>query len=225
MVLATSTEPDLNLNVQDRVRVHLEGYGSRNIPLTIDEIAADLGMPRSSVYQAIHRMEQNNEIELDKEVLPNGRDKIKGIKLIKLQPSGRTYRRAAERSGRVTRIRPLTPMRLPTGIEAETNEDGIPALPAITDYLQKKLAVEEMKERALAAGLDPSVIQFEPVPLAEEAMLLLKLYTETLKERDELRETNRKLGFDLAAEKRNVQFLQNKVKEETRQELLEFNNG
>lgn len=198
------------LTLQDRVRLHLESQGQKYIPTTIKELAERIGVPGPNLYQVINLLNQRNEISLEKESLPNGREKIVGINLIKLEPSGRTYKRAADRSGRVEHIRPKLETVKPV---------GIPSLPKTVEYLEKKLAVEDMRSRALSANLDESVIAFEPDPLGEECILLLKLFTDLRHEYEQLKEDYKLQGFDLEAEKRNVEFLKNKVKEETIVEL------
>lgn len=216
-----------SLTVQDKIRLHLESYGAKEIPVTIEDIANRVGLPRNSVYQGLHRLAQYNEIVLQKEASGIGKERIIGIKLIRLQPSGRTYRRAAARSN--SRSRPVigqldfgtfSPDALAASIK-----DEVPALPKIVEYLEKKLAIEEMKATAAAAGLDESVIQFELDEIAEEGVLLLKLYTDLRNKYNDLKEKHQQLGFDLDAEKRNVEFLKNKLREETKEELLGIGNG
>jgi hypothetical protein len=208
------------LTVQDRVRLKLNEFGQRTVPITIDELAASLRLPNNSVYQAINRLRIYGEVDVEKEQLSNGKEKIVGIKINKLEPSTRTYRRAvdrAHRSGPVKRIIPEHHVEL--NVSSVETVNGIPLLTETTDYLNKKLAVEHMKQQALEAGLDASVIAFEPNPLGEEAIVLLKMYTELQEEVNNLKETNRGLGFDLEAERRNAEYYKNKVTEETQQEL------
>lgn len=207
---------DDSLTVQDRLRLFLEFFGQKHISITIDEIARQLGLPTNSVYQAVHRLRGYGELDIEKEPMgESGRDKIVGIKLIKLQPSGRTYKRAAERSGKIHRIRP--DVVLPQDSPVETGE--VPSLPNLIKYLEKKLAVEDMKTRAIAAGLDESIIQFEDNPLAEEGIILLKLYTDLSNKFDGLKTENMQLRFDVEAEKRNVAYLKQKLRDETIQDL------
>jgi hypothetical protein len=203
---------DTSLTLQDRVRFYLESYGSREIPITIEQLSKDLERPEASVYQVINSLRKNNEIELEKEIIGNGREKIVGVKLIRLQPSGRTYRRSVERSGPVVRVMPSLDS---VSVKDTANLDGL------IGYLEKKLALEDMKKRALEAGLDESVITFEPDEIAEEGILLLKLYTELKQEHQELQAAYQMQGFDLDAEKRNVVVLKARLREETDQMLRE----
>ncbi len=206
-----------NLTLQDRIRLHLNSFGLREVPVTIQEIANQLDKPEASVYQAINIMRQRNELEVIKEPLDNGREKIVGIKINKLEPSGRTYKRAAERSGRVQRIQPIIDNLVPT-------EESI-SLTTLTAYLEKKLAVEDMKTRALAAGLDESVITFTPDPMGEEGIALLKAYTDLKHKHEALVEEHQMQGFDLAAERRNVEFLEGRLREDTNKMLLEHSES
>jgi hypothetical protein len=165
------------------------------------------------VYQVINLLRQRREIDVIKEPLDNGREKIVGIVVNKLEPSGRTYKRAADRSGRIQRIRPQ--------IDALVPDSDVAQLDHLTKYLEKKLAVEDMKSRALTAGLDESVIAFTPDPLGEEGILLLKSFTDLKRQYDELVEQHKMREFDLEAEKRNVATLKRRLREETTEMLLE----
>src|ERR1035437_6223116 len=164
-MIAEPPTKNSNLTVQDQVRLFLGQFGQKNISTTIEEIAQHMEQPRTSVYQAIHRLEEKGEIDLEKELLENGREKIIGIKLIKLEQSGRTYQRAADRSGRITRIKPTDLNSVITGIE--------PTFPALLAYMHKRLAVENIREQAINAGMDAdSVIQFTHDDISEEALVL-----------------------------------------------------
>ena len=200
---------DKSLTLQDKVRFHLESYGQREIPLTVEQLSTKLDRPEASVYQVINLLRKNNEIELKKETLSNGREKIIGVKLIRLQPSGRTYRRS-ERSGPVTKV--LPPM--------DEVSDTM-SLTHLIGYLEKKLALEDMRERAIEVGLNESVITFEPDEIAEEGIVLLKLYTELKKQYLDLLEEHKMQGYDLDAEKRNVVVLKARLRDETDKMLRE----
>lgn len=206
---------DTNLTLQDRIRLFLDSAGSREVGITISELADQLQRAEASVYQAVNILRQRNEIDVIKEPLDNGREKIVGIKINKLEPSGRTYRRAAERSGRVERIKPV--------LDALVPSKEILNLPSTVAYMEKKLAVEDMKARAIQAGIDESVVAFEPDPQAEEAVLLLKAWSDLKQTYEELLEDHKMQGFDLEAERRNNQVLKGKLREETERILLEHN--
>lgn len=198
---------DSHLTLQDRVRVYLNSFGEREIKVTIEQMAKDLSSAQPSVYQAINIMRQRNELEVIKEAQSSGPDKIVAIKINKLEPSGRTYKRAAERSGRVQRIQPALDALVPA-------KDEI-FLPKTVEYMKKRLAVEDIRERAEAAGLHESVVSFEVDDQAEEAMLLLKHFNDLKKAYEELTEQNQMLVFDLTAERRNVQALKRQLRQDT----------
>jgi acetolactate synthase small subunit len=209
---------DNSLTVQDRLRLKLNSFGQREISVTVEELAYSMSLTPNSVYQALHRLRQYGEVELEKSEQINGKEKIVGIKINRLEPSNRTYRRNSERAGKIKRIKPVS-LELVSSVEVV---DGIPMLPETTNYLSKKLAVEQMKAQAQEAGLDPSVIAFEPTPIAEEAVVLLKLYTEMRTQYLDLEQRYKQLGFDLIAERRNVEYYKVKVQDETKKELLAF---
>lgn len=196
-----------NLTLQDRVRLYLNSFGTRKIDVTVGKIAEDLGKPEPSVYQVINILRQRGELDVEKEPLDSGREKIVSVIINKLEPSGRTYKRAAERSGRVERIKPVLDRLVP-------EKDDL-YLPETVEYLKKKLAIEDMKSRAASAGLAETVITFDPDPQAEEAILLLKAFTDTKSELDQLREEHMMQGFDLEAERRNVGALKQQLRVET----------
>lgn len=205
-------EPTLNLTVQDRIRLHLGEFGQKNISVTIDEIASQMQLPKTSVYQGIHRLAEKGEVTLEKELMDNTRERIIGINLVKLEPSGRTYRKAADRSGKVIRIKSD---QLETIDVSET-----PVFPNLVEYMQKRLAVENMKEQALAAGLDTSVIQFTQDEMAEEALVLMKLWTDLRTKYQTLQHDHEMQGFDLAAERRNTIALRQQLRAELNEDLI-----
>lgn len=203
MTLAVSTPIEDGLTLQDKVRYHLRDYGDKNIPITIEQLSTQLGKPKPSVYQVVNILVKNQEIELEKETLENGREKIIGIKLLRLKPSGRTYRQRTEKSGPITRILP------------QVEVADVTSLEHITDYLHQKLAIEDMRDRAKQVGLKESVISFEVNPLAEEALWALKMYADTKKELEDLQEAHQMMGYDLAAAKRDIEYLKRQLREDT----------
>lgn len=196
-----------NLTLQDRVRLFLDARGHREVDITIEQLAKNLDKPEASVYQVINILRQRNELDVVKEPQGTGPDKIVKLIINKLEPSGRTYKRAAERSGRINRIKPQLDSIVPAKDEL--------FLPETVEYLKKKLALEDMKTRALAVGLDESVISFEPEPQAEEAINLLKAFTDLKHSYEELRDSHQMAMFDLEAEKRNVAALKNQLRKDT----------
>ena len=196
---------DDNLTLQDKVRYYLQSYHERDIPITISELSNQLGQPEPSVYQVINNLRKNNEIELEKEATDGNKEKIVGIRINRLRFSGRKYVRRTDRSGPVTRIMP----------NVEDVETDVTSLDNVKEYLEKKLAVEDMKARAIQVGLNESVIDFTPDPMGEEAIFLLKMWSETKDSLEKLQEAHMTLQFDYEAEKRNVAYLKGQKREET----------
>jgi len=93
-------------------------------------------------------------------------------------------------------------------------------MPELSKYLQKRTAIEEAKQNLAKAGLDPAIIQFEPEPLGEEAIAILSMYQEILSKFEKIKKEKQMLEFDVAAYKRDIEYLKSKTKEETREELL-----
>jgi hypothetical protein len=92
MATGTEKEYDQALTLQDKIRLELNSYGKKYVPLTVGDLAARLSIPRNyDVYQALKRLNRLGEIEFEK-----SDNKIIGINVNKLEPSGRTYQRAAE---------------------------------------------------------------------------------------------------------------------------------
>jgi hypothetical protein len=200
MVAAISS----HLTLQDRIRVYLnekiEKTGSNYIPVTISDLADELHESRMPVYQALYRIKGNNEIELDQDENPDNRNKIRGIKVLKLEPSNRTYRRAAER-GKVAVAKQVNNLSV---------DDVVASMPNLLDYLNQRLTIEKMREAAKASNLDPdNVVQFEQNPLAEEGLLLLQKLTSLSKEHEELKVRFRQQEFDLEAANRDIEYLKN----------------
>lgn len=205
--MSTEKEFDSALTLQDKIRLELNRYGQKEVPLTVAELASNIGITRNyDAYQALVRLKRAGEIDFQKDD-----NKIIGIVVHKLEPSGRTYQRAAER------VKTTTANRI-TQIHTENPIEGMTAL---KEYLNKKLAILDMQQRAREAGLDAeTTVVFEPNPLAEEGLALLNLLSDTM---DALKETRQQLEmtqYDLEAEKRNVNFLQRNKRESTRRELI-----
>lgn len=204
-----------HLTLQDRIRIYLDekasSTGTNYVPVTIADLARDLHEDRMPVYQALYRIKDNKEIEFDQDENPDNRNKIKGIVVRKLEPSNRTYRRAAER-GKTTIARQVH----------DVSVDSTAAdMPNIMAYLNQRLTVEKMKTAAEASGLDAdSVIQFEPNPIAEESLLLLQRLVDVSNELKETKDQLRQQEFDLEAANRDIEYLKRQSKETTRRELV-----
>jgi DNA-binding PadR family transcriptional regulator len=209
--VAPTPNIDDNITLQDKVRHYLQNFHERDISITISELSNQLSQPEPSIYQVINNLRKNNEIELEKEATDGNREKIVGIRINRLNFSGRKYVRRTDRSGPVTRIMP----------DVEDVETDVTSLDNVKEYLEKKLAVEDMKARAIQAGLNESVISFEENPLGEEAIFLLKMWSETKDALEKLQEVHMQLGFDYEAEKRNVTYLKGVKREETDKMLRE----
>jgi hypothetical protein len=200
--------------IQDQLRTYFDRKSTnvgRNIPVTVRELQDNLKLTYAQAYQGVKRLENSGEISLEKEDLPNGREKITGITLHRLEPSGRTYRRAAERAKKV-----ITDKKLPT-IEADAT------FPELLEYLNKKLTIEELREHALNGGLDPSIISFEVSEIAEEALLLLQKVSDLTKDIETLRNEKQMLEFDLEAERRNSESYKMRLRQETKEDLHDTN--
>ena len=203
--MGTGNDFDSALTLQDRVRLKLNEYGTKYVPITIEALASELGVGRNyDVYQALSRLRRMGELEFEKDE----HNRIIGIDVIKLEPSGRTYQRAAERAK--------------SRIQIDSGESALQQMTALQEYLNKKLAILEMQEKAKQAGLDPEeTVKFDPNPYAEEGILLLKLVGDAFTEIKDLKEKKKMLEFDLEAEKRNVGYLKAKKSERDRSDLIE----
>jgi hypothetical protein len=210
MNTTTGTLDDF-ITLQDRIRIKLNDYGNKYVPITVSELARELKVNNYNVYQALYRLKNLGEIELEKEESEEGgRAKIIGINVIKLEPSGRTYHRAAERAkSEAAKV---------DSIEISSIESQMTAL---QEYLNQKLAILEMEDTARKAGLNPEdTVRFEPNEFAEEGLLLLKLLGDVSKQLKETKEKLQMTEFDLEAEKRNVEFLSRQKREDTRRDLI-----
>lgn len=202
----TEKEFDAALTLQDRLRLELNRYGEKNVPLTVGELATRIGEPRNyNVYQALTRLKRLGEIDFQKED-----NKIIGITINKLEPSGRTYQRAAEAAKANVNIKDIP-----------TKDIATHGMVALTEYANKRLAIIDMQEKARQAGLDPDeTVKFEPNPLAEEGLALMQLLSASMEENKALKAELQQTKFDLEAEKRNVDFLQQAKKNKLREEIF-----
>lgn len=196
------------LTIQDKIRLELNSYGNRYVPITVSDLAAKIGIGRNyDVYQALSRLKRLGELEFDKD----DQNRIIGIQINKLEPSGRTYQRAAERAK--TEVHRIS--------EVTSEESLIDGMTALKEYLTQKLAILDMQAKAREAGLDPEeTIKFEPNPFAEEGLLLLKLLGENTTKLQELKRELTLAQMDLEAEKRNVSFLEQNKRIKLREEIL-----
>lgn len=200
---------DASLTLQERVRIVLNSYHDREPRFTSEEIAKKINSDAVSVYQALWRLQKAGEIELIKQPIGTyGKEKVAGAKLIRVEPTGKTYYRAAKRAS--------TKYINNNGQHKEMASN----MPELSKYLRKKTAIEEAKQNLAKAGLDPSIIQFETEPLGEEAIAILSLYQEALTKLEKSEKEKQMLEFDVAACKRDIEYLKSKSKEETREELL-----
>lgn len=183
---------DHALTLQDKVRLYL-GENMRDnkyVPLTTDSLAAKLGVGTYEAYQTLARLNRRGEIVIEKDTTDN---RIVGVTVHKLEPSGRTYSRAAERAKET--------------VQRET-EDYTNRMTNLQTYLNQKLAVLRMQEQAKEAGLDPeNTIVFEENPFAEEGLLLLSLLKETFDKLSDAKKQAEMLNYDLEAAKRDNDYL------------------
>ena len=199
---------EYGLTLQDKIRLAFNDYGSKHVPMTVDTLAGKLGEPPYNVYQALYRLKVLGEIDWEKEESSEGkRAKIVGFNIIKLEPSGRTYERAAQRSK--------------NKLERITPEDYASHMGALSAYMRQKLAIYDMQDKAIAAGLNPeTTVSFEPNPYAEEGLLLLNLVTEMSQKLAKITHEKNMLEYDLEAERRNVRALKGERQEATRRGLV-----
>lgn len=207
---------DSNLTLQDKIRLilndNINETNTRYVPVTVGDLATALGTSVYNAYQTLYRLQKLGEIELDKD-MSSGKAKIIGITVNKLEPTGRTYERAAERAKANIKM-----------IDSVYTEDISAGMPSLSNYLNQKLAVVAMQTQAREAGLNPEeTIKFEPNPYAEEGLTLLKILGEVNTQLAETKIALEAKTYDYEAAKRDVEFLKRGRKEETRRELVAIN--
>ena len=137
------------------------------------------------------------------------------IRLVKMAPKNKIENKVAEKARKKEKsfesITLISPNRFPT----------------LTEYIKKKNIVVEVKERLLSAGFSNSdeMVSFELDPLAEEAITILDLVGQAQTAIQQLMRERDEYKFSWEAEKRNAEYLSNKVSEETRKELLAHANA
>lgn len=198
-----STEFEKAHTLQDRVRIWLGEHHNRYVPTTTEDMASALKIKPYEAYQTLARLKRLGEIEIEK----GDKNNIVGIKINKLQPSGRTYERIAERAKK----------------EQPSSEPGtgVEKMAALRAYLEKKRAILDMQQRAREAGLDPeNTILFEEDPIAEEGLVLLNMVVDLSTKLKETQEELRMTGYDLEAARRDIDFMKSTKREETRLMLV-----
>jgi hypothetical protein len=191
-------EFDRSLSLRDKIRLALEEYGDRDVPYSVDEIADKVGQANAVVYQALYGMARAGEIDFIKETV-DGKQRIVGIRLNKSPSSSDIYARTAEKV---------------TSKEVRRQAAFMGKLVNLSEYIRQKAAIEEARELLRRSDLDPNQVLFEENPIAEEAIWLAENLQSALSELTSLR-------FDLEAAQRDVSFLKDKNKENTRTELIE----
>lgn len=184
---------DNALTLQDRVRLYLEEnmQDGRYVPLTTDQLAANIKSQPYPTYQALARLQQRREIEIEKD----GKN-IVGVKVNKLEPSGRTYKRAADRAKKT--------------IKSATEGNYTERMVNLREYLNRKLAILKMREQAKEAGLPEDTIHFEENPYAEEGLILLNVISEYATKLSEKVAQIEQMEYDLEAARRDNNYLRDR---------------
>lgn len=155
---------DQSLSMLERVSFLLQSYGTQDVYATMDDLAGKLSVPDASkVYNAVWRLASQNppKVEILKENVDGGaRQKVVGVRLLKLEDPEEILERAAERA----LAHPAT--------EKARSPLTMDELPAFTEYLRKRAAVEKAKELLADAGVDTSGIAFTSAPLGEDCIKL-----------------------------------------------------
>ena len=204
---------DKRLTLQERVRIVLNSYHDREPQFLINDLAKKVGEDESYVYQALWRLRKAGEIEILKTHSGSGNSlKISGARLLKMETTSKIYYRSAQ----------SRKLKQPSN-SAKRDEEMEPSFPELTAYIHKKNVVEKAKENLLEAGLDPNIIiHFETDPISEEACNLLLSLKEVTERLQKLQKEHQTLSWDYQAAKRDIEYLKEKVKEETKEELLDL---
>lgn len=162
---------DERMSILDRVRVGLQAYGTQEIHFDLDDFAASIRLSRSSVYQALHRID-GKELELLKEPFHGSdkREKISGVRLLKMQAATDILEQAAQRPAPV--IRP-TVMRTSNGMNTH--------IPNLMTYIKKKSMLDKIKNDLIELGYDPNSALNLPIEndLAEEGVYVYEKWQQT----------------------------------------------
>ena len=197
------------MTIVDTVRNYLTSKGSASIDGSMVSLAEDSKIPREKLYQALYRLHRAGELTMER----IGEEYA--IRLVKMAPKNKIENKVAEKARKKEKsfesITLISPNRFPT----------------LTEYIKKKNIVVEVKERLLSAGFSNSdeMVSFELDPLAEEAITILDLVGQAQTAIQQLMRERDEYKFSWEAEKRNAEYLSNKVSEETRKELLAHANA
>jgi hypothetical protein len=178
-------------DMQDKLRTALLSYGEREVNLSIDDLIGKTGLSYSQIYQALYRLQRLGELEILREQEPNGKARVAGVRLARMETPDTITQRTVERS-----------------IARQTTKDFTNVslnVPNIIEYMNQKLAIERARAEIVKANINPDdVISFAPNPLGEEGLFLLSKLQEVV-------EQARMLSNDLEAEKRNAQYYKEKI--------------
>lgn len=194
---------DRNISLRDQIRLTLEEYGDREIPYSVEDIAEKVGQANAVVYQALYGMARTGEIELLKESEGTTRSRITGVKLNKLTPSSDILAKTAEKAA---------------SKEIKKQVSFMSRLTNLSEYVRQKSAIEEARELLRKNDLDPNQVLFDEDPIGEEAIWLAENLQSAISELTSLR-------YDLEAAQRDVKYLKEKNKDNTRTELIEVANA
>jgi hypothetical protein len=194
---------DRSISLRDQIRLTLEEYGDRDIPYAVEDIAEKIGQANAVVYQALYGMARTGEIELLKESDGTTRSRIVGIRLNKLASSSDILAKSAEKAA---------------SKEIKKQVTFMSRLVNLSEYIRRKSAIEEARELLRKNDLDPNQVLFDEDPIGEEAIWLAENLQSAISELTSLR-------YDLEAAQRDVAYLKEKHKENSRTELIEIANA
>lgn len=176
------------LSKTDKVRVFLNSQGKSYIVVgNLTDLATNADMERNAFYQALYRLQQAGELEIESDFQPESNRKVVvGIRVKKLAslPSIATGVITNRDKGQKANTSP--------------NIAKPPTLPNISQYIHKKTVLDEIAQKLASEGFTDDAVQinFTPDPVAEEAMQLLDLLQRASETISSLAEENKKLSSD-----------------------------
>jgi hypothetical protein len=164
------------MSIIDQIRVALQAKGEQDIYFNLADFAGSIGLRASTFYQALYRLGIRKELDILTETTKDGRHRITGVHLIKLESPSKVIGRALTRPIDTTKLTRKTLNKI---------QDKIPGLLA---YQNKKNIVDSVRTQLFEAGFDPEAVLKLPAEsdLAEEGILVWKEYCDAQKRIAEL---------------------------------------
>lgn len=176
----------------DTLRGWLQSFGQRTIPVTsLNELADKSPLKRNQFFPALYTLRSKGEIDTESVESEGGRKFVTAIILRKMPSVEAIIKNDAAIKAKVD-----------DGINGK-KLPNIPPSPLIGNYLAKKNVLQKIVQQLADSGFDDpeNMVNFEPDPLAEEAVSLFNLVNSSIDALNKVLEERKELRTELKIER------------------------